>query len=51
MTVEISERTAEVALRELEMLIDRTEEDDPDSLQDDVFQARNELEWELNNGE
>lgn len=51
MTVEVSERTAEVALRELEMLIDRTAEDDPDPLQDDIFQARHELEQELDNDE
>lgn len=44
MTVNVSDETAEVALRELEMLIDRTAEDDPDPLQDDVFRARDELE-------
>ena len=41
--MEISDRTAEVALRELDILIERTAEDDPDPLQDDVFQARDEL--------
>ena len=44
MNVEISEETKEVALRELNILIDSTEGDDPDPLQDDVFQARDELE-------
>ncbi len=43
MTVKITERTAEVALQELEILIERTADDDPDPLQDDIFQARDEL--------
>lgn len=42
-TVEISERTAEVAERELDLLIIETEDEDPDPLTDDVFQAREEL--------
>lgn len=46
-TIEISNETAEVALRELEMLIDRTADEDPDPLQDDVFRARDELRREF----
>jgi hypothetical protein len=43
MTVEISEETACEALDELEILIERTEEDDPDPLTDATFRARDEL--------
>lgn len=42
-TVEVSLDTAEVALRELNILIDSTEDEEPDPLQDDVFRARSEL--------
>lgn len=42
-TVEVSLDTAKVALRELNILIDSTEDEDVDPLQDDVFRARNEL--------
>lgn len=42
--VEISDETAEVAFRELEMLIDSTLNEDEDLLQDDIFRARIELE-------
>lgn len=42
-TVEVSEETALVALRELRLLIESTEDEEPDPLQDDVFRARNEL--------
>lgn len=47
--VEISDETAEVAFRELEMLIDSTltDDDDGDPLQDDIFRACDELEHAL----
>lgn len=42
-----SDETLEVALRELNILIDSTEDEEPDPLTDDVFRARNELEMVL----
>lgn len=39
----ISEGTAEVLLRELDMLINRSEGDEPDPLTEDVHRAREEL--------
>lgn len=47
MNTEISTETKEVALRELNILIDTTEDEEPDPLQDDVFQARDELREEV----
>lgn len=44
---ELSEDTAIVALRELDILIDSTALEEPDPLQDDVFRARKELRQEL----
>lgn len=41
--VEISLGTTRVALRELNILIDSTEDAEPDPLQDDIFRARDEL--------
>jgi hypothetical protein len=45
--VTVSRGTAEVMLRELDILIDATEDTTPDPLQDDVFQARQELAEKL----
>lgn len=41
---EISPQAADTALFELNRLIDETEDEEPDPLTDQVFQARNELE-------
>ena len=43
-TVEVSREAARVALRELDTLIERTEDDEPDPLTDDVFKARDEFD-------
>lgn len=42
-SVEISREAAEVARRELDLLIEETEDEDPDPLTDDVFRAVSEL--------
>jgi hypothetical protein len=46
-TVEISEETAQVALREIDFLIKMTEDRDPDPLADDVFRASKDLKAAL----
>ena len=43
----LSQETKEVALRELNYLIDSTAQQDDDPLTDDVFRARNELRENL----
>lgn len=43
----VSHDTARVALRELDILIDRTEGEEPDPLQSDIFDARDELQSRL----
>jgi len=50
-TVEISEETAEVCRRELDTLIDKTHEMEPNPLTDDVFHAVDELRDVLDVGE
>lgn len=49
--VEISQETAEVCRRELDMLIKETEDEEPDPLTDDVFHAVDELRDVLDVGE
>lgn len=44
MNTELSAETTEVALRELNILIEETTDDDPDPLTDDIFRARDELQ-------
>lgn len=46
-TVEINAESAEVARRELELLIEETEGEEPDPLTDDVFRALSDISESL----